>query len=190
MDCEAASGLIMKYLDNDITEDEKMLLYGHIDICESCRLEFETLKGACLAMEDMEFEDPPKDLEAAVISRIEKEDAINVRCKNRKMGAWTALAILAGWAGIIFMLFYTPSLDIVIDSFDSFLSLSSGILKLTADFWRGALSACFKILVLGRALNVIQRSMAEIYSVFIMALSLLMVTIMGLYSYMFKTVRR
>lgn len=190
MDCKAASELIMKYLDRKITNKEEQLLYEHLDSCEDCSLEFETLKDACMIIEDMGFEEPPFDLEKVVISRIKKEDAAEARIRGWMKGAAVFTAIVAGWIGIMCLFLYTPALSILMDCFYNFLSLSSGFLKFAGRIWREGLSASVKLLTVGRAFGVVQRALIGMYSVVIVAMIVLMAVILNLYGYMFKSIRR
>lgn len=70
MQCNEISGLMMKYLDGDISETELKALEKHNLSCISCNNEFEALKKAVSLVEALPDIDPPYDFEAKVMERI------------------------------------------------------------------------------------------------------------------------
>lgn len=186
MDCKTASELIMKYLDKDITKEQEMMLLKHTAVCESCSLEFETLRDACLMLEDAEFEEPPADIERNVIMSIKSEDALTA-CR---IGVVAFIIIVAGWIGLTNFFLHTPVVSILKDSFDSFLWLINSVGEIVSSTWGVVFSGSVRLFALARALKTVQMAILDMYNVFIMAMILSAAIIFVLYGYTLKTFRR
>lgn len=73
MQCSEISGLMMKYLDKDISELELMALEKHNLSCKSCNYEFKALKKAVGLVEALPDVEPPFAFEMKVMERIGRE---------------------------------------------------------------------------------------------------------------------
>lgn len=73
MQCSEISGLMMKYLDKDISETELKTLERHNLSCKSCSMEFQGLKNAVNLVEALPDISPPYSLKTKVMERIERE---------------------------------------------------------------------------------------------------------------------
>lgn len=73
MQCSEISGLMMKYLDNDISETELKALEKHNLDCKSCSMEFQGLKNAVNLVEALPDIPPPYSLKIKVMERIKRE---------------------------------------------------------------------------------------------------------------------
>jgi len=96
MECSEISNLIMKYVDNVISEVELKNLNKHIINCESCKQEFEMMTEMIKCINELPEVSPPYDFEAKVMNRISKQRARS-----------SMLNMLVGAAGMFVFAYYT-----------------------------------------------------------------------------------
>lgn len=190
MDCKAVSDLIMKSLDNEITDEEKGILYGHIDACNDCSLEFEALKEIFFMLEDVELKEPSIGLEKIVISKIIKEDEIKARDRKNLTGIVSILVIIAGWALLGYLVLYTPAIGILKDSFDGLLLIAEGLFGVLLNITHVLFSIITKFWVIAKAFEVVGNVILEMYNIVLIAIIMFILMISSLYSNMLKTNRR
>lgn len=70
MNCEKANELIMKYMDGTITEDEAVILNSHINLCDTCKSEFEAYDSILSEFDSFEYVEPPLGFEEIVMDKI------------------------------------------------------------------------------------------------------------------------
>lgn len=75
MQCREINELIMKYFDHDISELEMEILEKHNEKCPSCALEFNALKDALSALEELPELEAPEGFEARVMENIKMQHA-------------------------------------------------------------------------------------------------------------------
>jgi predicted anti-sigma-YlaC factor YlaD len=180
----------MKYLDGEINIEEEKLLNEHLKLCKECRLEFAALKDTYSMLENVELEEPPDNVEQAVLSQIEREDAARNRIKAWRIGALVLAGILAALAGLIYLFSFTPFVSIMIDNTKNLLFISSGAVRYLERVLYTALAAGAKFLTVGRALSIVQRALIETYSTLIIVMVLSFMIILKFYNHIFKFSRR
>lgn len=83
MSCENhISQLLHKYLDGDATEEEKRILYTHVDTCSDCKAHFQELKRAIAFVQSSSHISAPNDFTAQVMGNLP------VRKKRVKWERW------------------------------------------------------------------------------------------------------
>lgn len=84
MDCNKANKLMMKFMDNSLTEEEHLLLESHLQECEECKKDFSLYTEI---LEDFSEEigliEAPESFEENVMSIIEDIEPEYVEVKNR-----------------------------------------------------------------------------------------------------------
>ncbi len=75
MQCRETNDLIMKYFDHDISELEIEMLLKHNEKCPGCALEFDAMKEALSALEELPLLEVPEGFEAKVLESIRMRDA-------------------------------------------------------------------------------------------------------------------
>jgi predicted anti-sigma-YlaC factor YlaD len=190
MDCKAASDLIMKSLDNEITNEERAVLYGHLDKCRDCSLEYEALKETFSLLESVELEDPPDDLERVVISRIREEDKVKVLNRKWLTMIITILAIAVGWILLACLFLYTPAADIIKIIMSGLLLIAGNLFRIAGNIIRVVLSIATKIWIMGKVFVVVGNAFIEMYNTILITIILFILTMSSFYSYTLKSNRR
>lgn len=84
MDCNKASKLMMKFMDNSLTDEENLLLEKHLEECVECKKDFslytEILEDFSTEILDIEV---PENLEEMVMEKIEEIEPRYIDLKNR-----------------------------------------------------------------------------------------------------------
>lgn len=75
MQCREINELIMKYFDHEISELELEMLEKHNEKCAGCAEEFNALKGALSALEELPELESPEGFEARVMENIKMRNA-------------------------------------------------------------------------------------------------------------------
>lgn len=68
--CDRYRDLLMRQLDHELSDDERVLLNQHLDSCPSCPVLSSDLTGILIALESATPLEPPPDLELVVLSRV------------------------------------------------------------------------------------------------------------------------
>lgn len=109
MDCQRAANLMMKYFDHAIGDLEEKEMILHMKNCSSCRLDFQWMKEAICAVEEMEELEAPKDFESMVMASIPIDYYRTSRQKNsffRYMAVMVAMAAVFVW-GMLYLRYGT-----------------------------------------------------------------------------------
>lgn len=61
MDCKDFRSKIYNYFDNELSDEEKVEFFNHIDICENCKKEFEFEKNLKESIDSLTMEELPKE---------------------------------------------------------------------------------------------------------------------------------
>ena len=72
MECKKAEKYIMKYMDNELSEEEAKVLNSHIMVCDFCKNDFYIYDNILNELNILENFEAPIDFENSVISKIEK----------------------------------------------------------------------------------------------------------------------
>ncbi|MDI6617960.1 MAG: zf-HC2 domain-containing protein [Clostridiales bacterium] len=187
MDCRATYELIMKYFDRDLSKEQEVKLYKHLDTCDSCSAEFRVLKDALSAVEESEMEDPPSGFEERVLSSIRENNREKEKIKIFILRLLILSTIVVGWIGLAAFILYTPVIDTIFASLDVFDSMASDAFIFLSKLWYAGLILSVRIFSLGRTIEVVIRAFIESYSVFMLILMIFMSALLKLYGYLSKT---
>ena len=101
-DCKEIFDLINLYIDNEITSDEKNILFDHMESCENCRNDFENLKDFVLNIQDIDLEELPNNYHNEIMKKIKNnsfDNMIEFNSINKKKNIWykygTLVAVFA-----------------------------------------------------------------------------------------------
>lgn len=190
MECGISSELIMKYLDREATKEEEKLLFEHLDSCEDCMEEFNSLKETFVMLGNVELEDPPSNFQEVLLAKIKEEDEEKSKMRAWEIYGFTAAGIFISLGALIYLFEYTPIISILGSCFNNLFMLLGGMLGFAIKFMYTALSVGTELLTVGKALGVVQRAIIETHSVLIIAMIISMLVILRVYGYMFKLIRR
>lgn len=70
MKCDKFIELISNYIENDITEEEKVAFKAHLEICKECKEEFESVKNALQVLSSIEEEEIPEGFKKDIHNRL------------------------------------------------------------------------------------------------------------------------
>lgn len=112
MKCSEAEELMMKYMDNELSEKDAKLLNEHLLVCSECKESFyiyDSLIGDIMLMPDFEA---PADFESNVMAEIrkisEEEYKVTYSIKNKIYGIiWGSFSLLFG-TGTMLVLYREP----------------------------------------------------------------------------------
>lgn len=190
MNCKRACDYIMKYLDDDLTQEEEKLLFEHLDSCHGCAGEFEELKETISMLHEVKMEDPPVGFDLKVMCRIEVELAREKALADCKKGGLLLLLSLGAWAALALLFIYTPALEIIVLRIKDFEILLGGAVKFAAFILHKVFLSIMDFLTLGKAMNVAERAILETYSGVFTAAGAVLALILMASRYMFGIIRR
>lgn len=94
MNCETYLDLISARLDGELTAQEEADLTAHLQQCPACRAAAEEIKGLHSVLNDLGEVDPPAELSARVMERIQEERAHTRRRFVRQLAGLAACLVL------------------------------------------------------------------------------------------------
>lgn len=119
MDCNKANKLMMKFMDNSLTDEEYLLLEKHLEECAECKKDFslytEILEN--FSEETMIIE-APENFEEMVMAKIENIEPKYIDLKNRTNNFYY---IIAGVSSLLFSISMLVNMnkEIIITNFSS-----------------------------------------------------------------------
>lgn len=181
MDCSAASGLIMKYLDGEATDFESKLLFEHLDGCKSCHLEFKALSDTLSMLGSVKMDEPPENMEESVLTRITAEDRSRGKARLYIMAAAFASS---GWGVLMGIFKYTPLPKILGDSLWSIFYFIKDLAPIIGRVLYDGLSGILKFFTIERAVGRAAEAIMWSYSPALLVMIILMALVLLLYDYM------
>ncbi len=85
MSCEKFSDLIMKFFDGNISSKEDECLKEHINSCDNCRAEYNSLNEIFNCYEEDITVEPPEGFEASVMERVKEYDDLRRKKVDRNL---------------------------------------------------------------------------------------------------------
>lgn len=187
MECSTVSELIMKYLDGETTDFENRLLSEHVKECKNCRFELKALSDTFSALDSVKMEEPPIEMEEAVIGRILAEDRSKI-----KTSFWIIAAAFAisGWAALMGIYKFTPIVKVLENCLYSVFYIIEDFISIAGNIIYGGFTGILKLFVLERAVGRAGDAIIGVYSPVLMGMIILMAGALLLYDYMFNLIRR
>lgn len=89
-DCDKIKNLFSSYIDEEITEDEKLEVDQHIDACQNCAAELSSLKQLSQKIQNFLTINPPEDfdLSQSILNRLTTQDKINCETFDENISAF------------------------------------------------------------------------------------------------------
>ncbi|MEN8904583.1 MAG: zf-HC2 domain-containing protein [Clostridiales bacterium] len=149
MKCQSASNLLMRYIDNELNDLEKLELEHHIKDCRSCCKEFEAMEYMIEMIDLKEDISPPDNFEELVMGKIKNENSIS---KYKKINYQKHIIFLAAlftlmivtyktlWALVLSKFEVFKAFEIVINNtfkivFNSYSIIIEVIFKFAYDYY-------------------------------------------------------
>lgn len=76
MNCNLIDILIDRYFEDNLNNNEKQILFEHLDNCKNCKIKFEETKYLFNLLDSEELIQPPDDFVEIVINNIERADNV------------------------------------------------------------------------------------------------------------------
>ncbi|GMK40779.1 hypothetical protein PCCS19_38350 [Paenibacillus sp. CCS19] len=117
---------LLAYLDNELTEEEKLAVEAHLESCASCQaLLQDWLSFQAQVHDAFQYKQAPIDFDIHVMQAIQQEQRVTIRKR------WLLLPLLAGF---IFILFGITRSMMVVKFIHSFIRLLSAFLYMSTHF--------------------------------------------------------
>jgi hypothetical protein len=175
----------MEYLDGNISRDREQILRDHLNICETCREEFKALESLVEELNSFDQEEPPINIEEKVIKEIKRQD----RATNLLIGVAVFLAIAVSWIGIVMTFKHTPIISIMNKSLNTFFNFTNIFLEFAREIWKSYFAFSYNIFAARETFKVIQELFLRSYRDLALGITFIMLSVVILYDYLFKTRR-
>jgi predicted anti-sigma-YlaC factor YlaD len=101
MKCKKIKKLISKYFDSALQQEEKDMLFSHIEQCSNCKLEFEILSKIYNNLPEYKDVELQTSLESRIFAKIEEQ-------QNKKLVVWKKFVpVLAPISALVILLITT-----------------------------------------------------------------------------------
>lgn len=172
----------MEYLDGNISCDREKILRNHLNICKTCKEEFEALESLVKELNSFAQEEPPSNIEKRITEEIKRQD----RATSLLVSVAAFLAIAVSWIGIAMTFKYTPIISIMNKSLNIFFHYMNIFLEFTKEIWKTYFASSYNISTAKEAFKVIQDLSLRNYRDFAIGITFVILSIVVLYDYLFK----
>ncbi len=134
MNCKLAEEYIMKFFDSELNDVENSYLKQHLEICERCRREFDTMKEIFDSLSQTMVVEPPEDFEKKVMARINSMEMTDRRIAENSFAflyAGIALMVLTASVTVYEFLRYVDISQLVMrfETVSGFMSMLFGAIR-------------------------------------------------------------
>lgn len=99
MNCNWTDARMSSYLDGELDGAEMRKVRAHVDSCENCRVEFEALKAAKTAIEELPVYELPDGFEEALVAKVFAHESLPARRRTSLVLAG-GMAFCAAFLGV------------------------------------------------------------------------------------------